>query len=353
MKKVLLFVCILFVIGSMGLSALSCSGDDETTTTTTTTSTTATAKTVVLKMASASTGNYIDNEQAFADAFNARCAPAYQIEYYPAEQMLSFPEMLDGIRTGAADLGDITPNAFSAYDARLGAIELPFLFNNLDAHREAVPELKPLYAQVLEEKFNQKLLCLHNYTGMALISKRDVRTLEDWKGLLIQSISPNITNMIEALGASAVSGQPYTESYSLLEKSTADAVITAPATVRIFALTDVADYMTAAYMVPAVNGFSINLDVWNTLPKDIQDIMVEEAEKASAFIDEWLVDEWYSDRDAITAAGVEIIDIPADEVARWKEACAPVWESEKAKLGDFLTQVIEIAERANANHPIE
>jgi len=350
-KKVLLFVCILFVIGSMGLSALSCSGDDETTTTTT--STTATAKTVVLKMASASTGNYIDNEQAFVDAFNARCAPDYQIEYYPAGQMLQFPEMLDGIRTGAADMGDITPNAFSAYDVRLGAVELPFLFNNLGAHREAVPELKPLYAQVLEENFNQKLLCLHNYTGMALVSTKAVRTLEDWKGLLIQSISPNITNMIEAMGAAAVSGQPYTESYSLIEKSTVDAVITALATTRIYALTDVADYMTAAYMVPALNGFSINLDTWNSLPANIQDIMVEEAEKASAFIDEWLVEEWDSDRLAIADAGVEIIDIPADEVARWREACQSVWDSEMEKMPDFLPQVIEIAQRANANNPIE
>ena len=62
---------------------------------------------VVLKMASAATGNYQPTEQAFCDAFNARCGPDYTIEYFGAEAMLTFPELLDGVRTGAADMGVI------------------------------------------------------------------------------------------------------------------------------------------------------------------------------------------------------------------------------------------------------
>ena len=70
---------------------------------------------VVLKFASAAMGNYVDGEQAFVDAFNARCGPDYTIEYFPSEQMLAFPELLDGVRTGAADMAAITPN-FNFFD---------------------------------------------------------------------------------------------------------------------------------------------------------------------------------------------------------------------------------------------
>ena len=45
-------------------------------------------QTVVLKFASFQTGAYVDKEQAFVDRFNARCGPAYRIEYYPSEQMV-------------------------------------------------------------------------------------------------------------------------------------------------------------------------------------------------------------------------------------------------------------------------
>lgn len=306
---------------------------------------------VVLKMASAATGNYIEVEQAFVDAFNARCGPDYTIEYFGAEAMLSFPELLDGVRTGAADMAAVTPNFNSFDEAKLGAVEMPFLLNNLEAHIEAVPELLPLYAEILENQFNQKLLCLHNYTGMALISTKPVKTLEDWDGLLVQSISPVISSIIEALGGSPVSGQPYTESYSLIEKGTVDGVITAPAAMRVFALTDVADYMTAAYMVPAVHGFSINLDSWNKLPKKIQNILEEEAKKQSDVIDQWLVGEWEKDFGIIADAGVDIYYVPDSELARWREACQPVIDQLMAQYGDFGDKVMKIADEANAKHP--
>lgn len=306
---------------------------------------------VVLKFASAATGNYQEGEQAFCDAFNARCGPDYTIEYYGAESMLAFPELLDGVRTGAADMAAVTPNFNSFDEPKLGAVEMPFLLNNLDAHRYAVPKLMPLYAEILENQFNQKLLCLHNYTGMALIANKPVKTMDDWDGLLVQSISPVISNIIEALGGSPVSGQPYTESYSLIEKGTVDGVITAPAAMRIFALTDVADYMTAAYMVPAIHGFSINLDKWNELPKKIQDALVEEAQKQSDVIDEWLVGEWEKDFQAIADAGVEIYYVPEDELAKWRQACQPVIDSLMAQYGDFGDKVMAIADEANAKYP--
>jgi len=338
MKKFAILLCAILLISLIGGTLTAC-GEEKP------------DEPVVLKFASAATGNYQEGEQAFADAFNARCGPDYTIQYYGAEQMLSFPELLDGVRTGAADIGAITPNFNSFDEPKLGAVEMPFLLNNLDAHIYAVPKLKPLYAEILEKQFNQKLLCLHNYTGMALISTKPVKTMEDWNGMLVQSISPVISSIIEALGGSPVSGQPYTESYSLLEKGTVDGVITAPAAMRIFALTDVAKYMTSAYMVPALHGFSINLDAWNKLPKKIQDILAEEAQKQSDVIDQWLKGEWIKDHEAIAAAGVTIYKVPQAEIDRWKAACQPVIDELMATYGDFGKKVMDIANEANAKYP--
>ena len=120
---------------------------------------------------------------------------------------------------------------------------------------------------------------------------------------------------------------------------------------RIFALTDVAKDMTAAYMVPAIHGFSINLDAWNKLPKKIQDILVEEAVKESDVIDNWLVGEWDKDFKAIADAGVEIYYVPEAEIAKWRTACQTVIDELMAKYGDFGDKVMAIAEEANAKYP--
>lgn len=334
MKKLIILLSIVLVIALFGSLFVACE-----------------KKPVVLKMASAALFEYADVEQVFVDAFNARCGPDYTIEYYPAEQMLSFMEILDGVRTGAAEMASITPNFYSADEPNLGAVELPFLFNNLDAHIYAVPKLAPLYNEILETQFNQKLLCCHNYTGMAVIATKPVYTLEDWDGLLVQAISPAIASMIEALGGAPVTGVPYTESYSLLEKGTVEAVITAPAAMRIFALPEVAPYMSSAYINPALHGFCINLDAWNDLPGSVQDIMLEEAQKQSDVIDEWLRGEWENDFAEIAAAGVEIYNVPQSEVDRWKAACQPVIDAQMAIYGDFGVQVKQIADEANAKYP--
>jgi TRAP-type C4-dicarboxylate transport system substrate-binding protein len=306
---------------------------------------------VVLKMASAALFEYGEIEQAFADAFNERCGPDYTIEYYGAEQMLSFPELLDGVRTGAAEMGAITPSAHSADEPKLGANELPFLFNNIEAHIEAVPKLAPLLSEILEEKFNQKLLCLHNYTAVEMISAKPVKTLEDWDGLLVQAISPSTAALIEAMGAAPVTGMPYTESYSLLEKGTVEAVITAPAAMRIFGLTDAAKNISLSYSVCALHGYSINLDAWDDLPGSVQDIMLEEAQKSSDGIDEWLRGEWENDFALLADAGADIYTVPQSEIDRWKTACQPLIDQQMAIYGDFGVQVMAIADEANAKHP--
>jgi TRAP-type C4-dicarboxylate transport system substrate-binding protein len=336
MKKISIFICFVLVISLVPISLASCSEP---------------AEPVVLSFASAATGNYQDAELAFVEAFNERCGPDYTIEYFPAESKLAFPELVDGVRTGAADMAAITPNFNSFDEPKLGAVEIPFLFNNIEAHRYAVPQLEPLYAEILENQFNQKLLCLHNYTGMALISARPVETLADWDGLLVQAISPVIASTIEALGGSAVTGVPYTDSYSMLEKGTVDAVITAPAAMRIFALPDVADYMTAAYMTPAVHGFSINLDTWNSMPSDVQDALLEIAKEYSDIIDQFVVDEWDTDHQAIADGGVEIYYPPQSEINLWKNACQSVTDGLLAEYGDFGDKIMAIADEANAKYP--
>jgi len=304
---------------------------------------------VILKMASAAMGPYIVDEQAFVDKFNARAGGDYKIEYYPSQQMVKFPEILDAVRTGAAEMSAITPNAFSFNDPKLGAVELPFLFNNVRANAYAAPLIEPIYGKILEEKFNQKLLCLHHYTGLELFSRKPVRTLEDWKGLLVQALSPTCTGLITALGAASVA-IPYTESYQALEKGVVEAVLTAPAAAKVFKLFEVTPHMSTAYYISASHGFSINLKVWNKLPKKIQDILVEEAQKASKIISDTEMVKFQKDIDELGTLGVEVYKVPMSERDRWKEAARPYMEKQLDIMGDVGEKIVKIAEEANRKY---
>ncbi len=335
-KTIILLVAMLLVLMSGSLFA-AC-GDDEP------------AEPVVLRMASNALFVYADWEQEFVDAFNARCGPDYTIAYYPGEQMVPFAEIMDTVRTGVAEMGVLTFSAYSADEPKLAANEIPFLFNNVEANAYAAPLLAPLYSDIMEDQFNQKVLCVHHYTGVELLSKEPVQTLDDWDGLMVQAISPTTYSLIEALGGAPVL-QSYTESYSLLEKNTVNAALTAPAAMNIFALPDVASYLAQAYPVGTLHGFTINLDIWNDLPDDIQDILLEEAQANSDEFSEWLVGEWDNDLATLAASGVTIYVVPDDEIARWKDAASDYIADLMATLGDFGDEVMDIADEANAQYP--
>jgi TRAP-type C4-dicarboxylate transport system substrate-binding protein len=337
MKRLSILLCVVLVVSLFGGLVASC-GEEKP------------EEPVILKFASQATGPYIEREQKFADNFNARCGPDYTIQYYPSEQMVAFTELLDACRTGAAEMASLTPNAHSADEPKLGAIELPFLLNNIEAHVYAVPKLKPLYADILEKQFNQKLLCLHNYTSVELISTKPVKTMADWDGLLVHTISPVTSTVTEALGGAAVL-RPFPEAYSLLEKGTVEAAITAPAAMNIFLLSDVASYVTKSYMTAVLHGFSINLDTWDKLPGKIQDILQEEANKISDEIDAWVVSEWYQEFDRLVEAGCEIYTVPQAEMDRWKAACQSYIDEQLAIYGDFGEEVMDIIDEANKKYP--
>jgi TRAP-type C4-dicarboxylate transport system substrate-binding protein len=187
--------------------------------------------------------------------------------------------------------------------------------------------------------------------GMALLANKPVKVLEDFDGMLIQAISPVFADIIEAVGAAPVTGQPYTEAYSLIEKGTVDGTIQAPSSMYSYALYDVAKYMTSAYLVSAVHGFSINLDVWNKLPADAQDIIAEEAEKTNEVIDQFVADKYAKDHADLAAEGVEIYYVPQTELDRWREVCAPIYDEKMEIYPDVLEKALAIAAEANAKYP--
>lgn len=308
-------------------------------------------KPVVLKMASAAMGkDYIEMEERFVKSFNKRCAPHYKIEFYPAQQMVSFPELLDAVRTGVAEIGVITFNAYSALEPKLGFVELPFLFNNVQAIAYAAPRLEPLYAEIMIKKFNQKVLCCHHYTGVDLFSSRPVKKLKDWQGLVVQSLSPVTSAIAQALGAAAVA-IPYTESYTALQKGTVDATFNAIAAGRVFALYEVTRYLTVAFFSGVLHGYTINLQAWNKLPKDVQDILLEEARRNSDEYSQWLLEDWDRDIDRLKKAGMEIYQVPQAERDLWKEKCEKYIANQLLKYGDFGQMAMKIVKDANQRYP--
>jgi TRAP-type C4-dicarboxylate transport system substrate-binding protein len=292
-------------------------------------------------------------EPVLAD-FKERTGGRYEIQIYTGGEIVAMPEALPAVQAGAIEMAGFPCDVFANLDSRLGVSQLPFLFNNVRAANAALEDFLPLYNSVLEEQFNQRVLTLRTLPPVDVIgAKKPIKTLEDWKGRLIQSISPVIGSVIDAFGGTPVS-IPFSEAYSAIQKGLVDATIqSGGAFVVPYALYEVADYITLGNMLIGHGATVVNLDLWNSLPEDVQDIMSDSFDQIGILLSGYSIDSDNGVNEALTDLGMEVYILPETERILWREAVQSYYDETVAGLGDFGEEAINIAVQANGEFPYE
>jgi len=198
---------------------------------------------------------------------------------HPGGSLLTSTEVYDGIVEGTADLGWCPPAAHEA-----GRFPITELFS-LPGHpftsscsasaaiHEAIKILNP-------EEFQDIKILYAIATGPGVVlSTVPVKTLDDFKGLEIRVTSPQV-EALKALGASPAV-MPVSEAYEALDRGIVKADLGTIEMIKSWNKGDVTDYMTPTGMLfNSVLVYAMNLDTWNSFPKDIQEAIDKVAEDA-------------------------------------------------------------------------
>jgi len=295
-----------------------------------------TAKTIELSYANLFPPTHIQSQlpESWCKEIEKRTNGAVKFTYYPGGTLLAGPKIYPGIIDGIADAGasviGYTPGIFPV----MQAIDLPMGYPN--AH-VATKVINDFYDKFKPKSFSKvKVMYLHAHGPGILHSKKPVRKLEDLRGMKIRSYGFSV-KMAEALGGVPVAmGQG--DAYEALQKGVAEATIAPMEVLKGWKQAEVIKYTTECYDIGYTAGFFVvmNLDKWNSLPKDIQDV-IEAVNK------EWVGkygDAWEnSDREGrefTLSKGNEIIPLSAEESARWVKAVSPVvddWAKEISAKG--------------------
>ena len=290
------------------------------------------------------------NAEKFADAVTGRTAGAYEVKVFPGETMVKVPETYDAVRQGSVEMSVVGIGIFEGLHP--GLAEYPMSYNSIEANIAAAqPFLELLSREILEKFLNMKGLAAYTTGAQELISKKPVRTLEDWKGLLVGTGNSQGSALATALGAAPVTIF-WTDFYSGLSKGTVDAVLNSMRSDVVYRLTDSAKYATLFYGQPTFLSYNINLDMWKGMSPDVQHIFLEEAQRACDEMNAYQVRAWKeTDRKSLTELGAEVYDLPEEERERWKSVVQPYIDKKIAALGDLGVQIKQIMDRANSEHP--
>jgi len=285
------------------------------------------------------------------DKFNARTNGAYKMQMFPGGQLGPFPESLDAIRTGAIEGGMIPLAAFGGTVPEFGLVELPFLFNNGEANAYAMPSIQTVWSELSQAKANQRTVgCIFVGTLNILSTKKHLKTLEDFKGLIVGVDAPPMVELIKALGGSGIVVD-FTEDFTNLQKGVIDAKTSAPQYIFIAKLYEVAKYYTIFHGLGTLYAFTINSDVYNKMPQNIKDALAEEMSATAKSISQKYVTKFYELAPELQKLGVQYYYLPPAERDRWKAAAYPGTLDMLGKFGDVGAKVKQIADEANAKFP--
>jgi len=352
MKKRFSFLGIAILVAALALTvSLAACGEQETTTTaasqppstqTTQAPTTATTqapstettagKAKVLRLAAPwPLGDPVtDNIQEFVDKFNAQAGGKYVIELHPGGSLLAMQDEFEAVKTGGVEMAGWPIAVFASVVPIFNLAELPFAVNSIEADAAYNAAMSPLYDQALAQ-FGIKNVFNFTCQGGDVISVKPVRTLEDWKGLLCQTISPVTAKIVELLGGSGVAID-WSEGYQALSKKVVEATVQSGSMVIQFKLNEVAKYVTRAYLYPAAIGIYMNKKVYEEMPPDIQQLVDKLGKEAQESTNANMVKLYHSNYDKMAELGMEIYPLPKAERDRWGEKLKPFAEELLGKV---------------------
>lgn len=156
-------------------------------------------------------------------------------------------------------------------------------------------------------------------------SKKKISSMADLQGLKIRSSGAEQSATLKQLGASPVT-MPITEVYTSLEKGVLDGVFTAFTAMVSYRLYDVTKYSIMAGLSATPMAVAMNMEKWNSLPQDIQEIL-NTLNRRYAFECAMAYD---ADRvkalQRAKSLGKEIVNLPPGELQKWEDAFAPIYD---------------------------
>ena len=279
---------------------------------------------------------------------------------YAGGELLNIGTCYQGIVDGVADIGT---GLFATTAARFPytiGFDMPgFSYNNHYVSNSVMNNLYNDFKDELTDIQDVHMLWIDTCGPEYLYTNKKVETIEDLKGLTIRG-DGLVAESMKSLGINPIS-VPVVDAYLALERNVIDGTNDRWGGNKNYAHGEVVDYIVyERVIVSTVTFYNVmNLDTWNSLPEDIQQVfndIQEEAYLKSAEI------YWNFEEEGLALAkeqGLEVLYIEPEEQQRWVDkiyegVCVP-WAEKVSAEGfpaeEFLAKMGEYTKQFNEQFP--
>ena len=285
----------------------------------------------------------------FAAAVERDSSGRIKAELYPASQLGSIPRQIEGTQFGSIQGWIGPPEFLVGVDARYGALGAPGLFTSREQDVRVISD-PPVRDMLLGLGANKGLVGVGLFPAgpSSIIMRKPVHHLAEFKGTKIRVLaSPFQLEMIKRMDASPVA-MTLGDVLPALQQGAIDGALGTMAIYVTMHYQDASKYIVETGQ-PWVNDIAVLSRKWlESLPADLQKVVRDDALTVSSGIVTFVDNFYAAQRKAWTAAGGELISLPADELAALNAKIASIGDDlskDNPELNAAAKVVVESAAR--------
>ncbi len=312
---------------------------------------------IVLKVADAFPNTHPVSEHGatfFMDRVEELSDNRVSFEYYPAEQLGDANSLLDLVQTKTTDIAYVGAGYVTDKMPLLGVSQLPGLYQTSMEGSTAYWEL--VNDEVMESEFKENkvkpVFVNASPPYQITTTSKKIETIEDFKGLRVRT-----TGGIQDITASALGLVPVQmaggEIYTALERNTIEGALLAFSSWPAYQFNEVLNYATTNVPLgSAAVTYLINQEVFDNLPTDIQEIIIQVGEETVRNLADVGDEGEKTLSNGFSEDGVDIYEMDESELSEINAELSNVWEEWYAPLNekgvpakDVLDKYLELLDK--------
>lgn len=282
---------------------------------------------------------------AWTKALNAKSGGRIDAQHFPAAQLGGLAEALEGSRIGTIQVTTAGPDSEEAIAPEIAAFggAPGFIYKN-EAHVDAVlqGELGRKCSDIARAKTGVEFVAYGETGFRHILSKNPVTSLDGLKGLKIRVPQLRIWVDFWTKLGSAPTPLPYSEQYSALSTGIINAIDSDVFSIVGFKFHEQAKHLTLTGHWFLPKAVRVNAAWLDSLPEDLRALVRETAKEA--FAEQRRVNRAQAadTLEQLRKAGVQIHELPKDELARMEALTAPLYDqfgSKSAATAEMIKQI--------------
>jgi tripartite ATP-independent transporter DctP family solute receptor len=286
--------------------------------------------------------------EKFSNAMKEGSRGAVTIKMYPSSQVGTEREMVEQVIMGTLDITQSNPAGWQAgLDLpEIGVWGLPFLYDNLEGQKRLIEQVALAeFQKMLIPKGIHPMFIFSNGIRNSISKTKPIRGIADISGLKMRAPeNPLYINTWRSLGANTVI-VPWGEVYTALSQGVCDAAEADAVGMVNSNLHEVTKYYSRTAHMGDLLTVVMHEKKWQTLTPEIQQLFLKVGAQCST---DQIASRKISDdaaEKAIADKGLEMIDVPAPELAKMRAAVKPMYDeyAQKYNQRELIDKLLAIA----------